>query len=1217
MTAKTVLLVGYYGFGNIGDEAILAAILSDLRCRVPDLRAIVVSGDPEQTRLAHGVDAVHWSDVRASIAAAQRSDLVVVGGGGLFQDYWSFDPDSVLTHRHGGIALCSTFSLLATLLDRPLMLYAVGVGPLLSEEGRRYTRAAFEQASVATVRDPESRDLLASLGCDVSRVAVSADPALRLTAISREAADALLRRAGVSRDDRPLLGVALREWDIGVSPAQWTLEVARALDEFVARHGAKVLFLPFQQVNWPLLKDYDAADQVRRQMRHGGEAILLEAGYAPQEAAGILARCDIVFGMRFHAVVFAASARVPVVGLSYDPKVASLCRQLGCSEYALDLDDLSAEELAHVLGRAWAHRREMTAQLQHTVAMLGARSAEDAARAALLLANDAPVERAISGETAGTLKRLTLTLSLLAADQAQHATPAGAPLARQLAERDATIASLQAQLRAAQRGPFGVLDYARRARARGHRFARRAIWKLLPKGVRHLARELQRADLPADSDQPVVLFAPGEIYPDYTPRREPTQVRITRVCCTLIATVRNEASQVDAWVEAIASQRRLPDEIVIVDGGSTDGTAELLEARLARVPCPVRVVRAPGAGIAAGRNLAVAEARYDVVACTDLGCYPEPGWLDHLLRPFEILPGIQVVAGWYAPAAETPFERLAATYTIPQFRHVTPDTFVPSSRSLAFRREVWRAVGGYPEWLSFAGEDTHFALALKRAGVRWAFAPLARVAWSPRPNLGRVFQQQRLYGRGDGEGAIFGDRYWALITRLTKAGLALGLAGAVDGAALWLARLPEAGVEAVARKVLVASTAAAAGVVGIYWKRATAIYGSPPPELGLYGRLLAPIALGTILTAQAIGYVEGVLNRPAIRRRRFATVPGTLLMLAGVPIDDSGGGQRCTQLTLEFLRRGYRVVYLHRFPKYESVDLNLRVAHPNLEVHTLDSFDAGRFFQENYGILHNLLALVEFPLREYVPILRQVRAAGGRVVYDLIDRWDTTLGGTWYSAETEQEIIGLSNVLVASARELQDRLAARSARPVALVPNAVNSALFDRLRGHERPGDLPLADFLICYVGALWGSWFDWHLLRRVAHAYPRAAVVVIGDYRGQCPDPPPNLHFLGLKPQRQIPAYLAHVDVAIVPFRVDEITQAVSPLKVFEYLAMGKPVVATRLRELEGLPNVYLSADADEFIRNIERARRVGVSEALVDAFVRQNSWETRVEKILELAGP
>ncbi len=251
---------------------------------------------------------------------------------------------------------------------------------------------------------------------------------------------------------------------------------------------------------------------------------------------------------------------------------------------------------------------------------------------------------------------------------------------------------------------------------------------------------------------------------------------------TVIATVRNEAGEIDALLDSILRGSRIPDEIVIADGGSTDATYERLRARAAADP-RVRTLLAPG-NRSIGRNAAVRAARHVVIACTDAGVEVDPEWLERLTRPFEDDPDVDVVAGFYRPQGSTPFERAAGVVSAPSLSEIDLARFLPSTRSVAFRRSAFDLVGGFDESLSH-NEDTPFALALKRAGRRFAFAPEAIVRWHPRGNLRAFMHQHRRFGTGDGESRVQGWFYATLASKYA-AGLALLAAGFWFRPAWWL-----------------------------------------------------------------------------------------------------------------------------------------------------------------------------------------------------------------------------------------------------------------------------------------------------------------------------------------------------------------------------------------------------------------------------------------------
>ncbi len=224
---------------------------------------------------------------------------------------------------------------------------------------------------------------------------------------------------------------------------------------------------------------------------------------------------------------------------------------------------------------------------------------------------------------------------------------------------------------------------------------------------------------------------------------------------SLIATVRNEIGSLAEWLVGIERQTRQPDQVIIVDGGSTDGTLEALLS-WARVQSAV-VVSAPGKSISEGRNLAFARATGDVIAITDCGTVARPDWLEHLVTPFED-PNVDVVSGFFEPVGESNWERSLAAATLPDVDEVDPARFLPSSRSVAIR-STWVQCGFiYPEWLDYC-EDLVWDMQLRRAGARFQFAPDAVVSFAVRPEAGAFWKQYYRYARGDGKAGLFAKRH--------------------------------------------------------------------------------------------------------------------------------------------------------------------------------------------------------------------------------------------------------------------------------------------------------------------------------------------------------------------------------------------------------------------------------------------------------------------------
>jgi glycosyltransferase involved in cell wall biosynthesis len=239
----------------------------------------------------------------------------------------------------------------------------------------------------------------------------------------------------------------------------------------------------------------------------------------------------------------------------------------------------------------------------------------------------------------------------------------------------------------------------------------------------------------------------------------------------LCLTVLNEADNLAALFGSIVGQTRLPDEIVIVDGGSTDGTAELVWEWEAR-GLPISLLVQPGANIAVGRNLAIAHAQSPIIAVTDAGVRLDRGWLAALVEPFSGPNPPDVVAGFFASDPRSAFETALGATTLPTVDEIRPERFAPSSRSVAFTRLAWERAGGYPEWLDYC-EDLLFDFALQDEGCQHAWAPDAIVHFRPRSGPRAFFVQYYRYARGDGKADLFRKRH--AIRYATYLGLPVGL----------------------------------------------------------------------------------------------------------------------------------------------------------------------------------------------------------------------------------------------------------------------------------------------------------------------------------------------------------------------------------------------------------------------------------------------------------
>jgi glycosyltransferase involved in cell wall biosynthesis len=223
---------------------------------------------------------------------------------------------------------------------------------------------------------------------------------------------------------------------------------------------------------------------------------------------------------------------------------------------------------------------------------------------------------------------------------------------------------------------------------------------------------------------------------------------------SVVVTVLNEAHGLPGLLDSLAAQTRMPDEVVICDGGSTDATLALLQAE---TRLPLEVVHRPGGNISQGRNVAIEAANGDVIVVTDAGVRLDPRWLESIVAPFENA-DTQIVAGSFVPDPQTVFETAMGATVLPEPREIKLDRFLPSSRSVAFRKNAWAAVGGYPEWLDYC-EDLVFDIRLCTRYGSFVFVPEATVRFRPRASLRAFFVQYYRYARGDGKADLWRKRH--------------------------------------------------------------------------------------------------------------------------------------------------------------------------------------------------------------------------------------------------------------------------------------------------------------------------------------------------------------------------------------------------------------------------------------------------------------------------
>ncbi len=338
-----VVICGAYGRGNAGDDAILEAILQEIRSIDPDMPATVISKDPKSTRLRYRVRAVSQTDIRGWLGAMKRARLYINGGGSLIQD--------VTSRRSLWFYLMNIRA--AKWAGCKVQMYGCGIGPVTRADHRKLTAKVLNRnVDMITLREPDSLEELKSMGVTEPEILLAADPALTLRPASEEKTDSVLLRAGIPPHGNYIC-FALRPWPGFQEKARLFGEAARYAWE---RYGLTAVFTAVEKG-----QDPGAARLAAQALGEGTPHYFLDDAGMAGTIIGALARMEVVVSMRLHALIFAAGQGIPLAGVVYDPKVSAFLRYIGQENFT-DLETLTAEELRMMIDRAMAQAADKQAQ---------------------------------------------------------------------------------------------------------------------------------------------------------------------------------------------------------------------------------------------------------------------------------------------------------------------------------------------------------------------------------------------------------------------------------------------------------------------------------------------------------------------------------------------------------------------------------------------------------------------------------------------------------------------------------------------------------------------------------------------------------------------------------------------------------------------------------------------------------------------------------------
>ncbi len=365
------MVSGYYGCGNVGDEAVLAGILEAFRRRSGDETEVVaLSQNPEATTRLHGIRSAYRMSPSIVRETLKGSQLLLSGGGSLLQDTTSFK----------SLIYYLWVVRVAQQLKVPVMFYAQGIGPFRRPISKALVRLIANRVNAITVRDEPSLALLKKIGVNRPPIEVTADPAFALPLSSPEIANKLWAREELPFNDRLKIGAALRPW--GQESSAVISRYARLLTEIEAQTGAQVILIPMQ-IPGDLIFSEKAASETGRSESFP----ILGRELPPGELLHLVGKMNAVVAMRLHTLIFAARAAVPPFALSYDPKVDSLMSLLNLSDSQAHWRDFDPSEIAVKIKIILENRLEFSKQLQEKATELEIKALRNAEIALSLISS--------------------------------------------------------------------------------------------------------------------------------------------------------------------------------------------------------------------------------------------------------------------------------------------------------------------------------------------------------------------------------------------------------------------------------------------------------------------------------------------------------------------------------------------------------------------------------------------------------------------------------------------------------------------------------------------------------------------------------------------------------------------------------------------------------------------------------------------------------------
>lgn len=341
-----ILISGYYGFNNLGDEAILETIIGRIRHTVKDADISVLSATPERTSSNYQVASYNRKSIPSVLKALWNCDVLISGGGSLLQDVTS----------KMSIKYYLAIILLAKIMGKKVMVYSQGIGPIHKEGNRFITKMILNHVDCITVREENSKTDLRELGLVGKEIGVTADPVIDLPAADQVKGLELLKQSsGIWQDGRTTVGFALRSKDFQTEEAYNKL--LDTIEGMISDY--QLVFIPFHY-------NEDLVILKRLKEAYGDRVVIVMERFNTSEILGVIGCFDVLVGVRLHSLIFAAVQNVLPIGVSYDPKIDYFMETLSMNTLC-EVSDMTAEKLKLEIERLLGNKAQYKAQLRAVV----------------------------------------------------------------------------------------------------------------------------------------------------------------------------------------------------------------------------------------------------------------------------------------------------------------------------------------------------------------------------------------------------------------------------------------------------------------------------------------------------------------------------------------------------------------------------------------------------------------------------------------------------------------------------------------------------------------------------------------------------------------------------------------------------------------------------------------------------------------------------------